>query len=208
MPDGDNYVLLVTDGGPNCNSSLVCDMGECCLNLDQQCQDWETGNCCETEGTRNWCVDHADTRARIEALADRGIKTIVVALPGTEPYTDWLNGFAEAGGAVAPAGQYFYEAYPRDEQEALTQMFADVTEDWINDCIVQLSPTPDAMLPVGPVNVALDCKLVPPGPGQDNWFVDDSTDPPRITFRGGEYCQLLQQGDHRVDVVFGCPTVL
>jgi hypothetical protein len=219
--EGDNYVLLATDGGPNCNSSLDCGMEECTRNLDRQCgDDWETTNCCQTEALRAWCVDHEETRSKIEDLADKGIKTIVVGIPGTEAYTDWLNAFAKAGKAVAPEGESFYEVAAEGGEEALTETFTGITQDLVNSCNMQMSQTPPAW-DTSLVNIAIDCKVVPKGGGtttdddgneielEDNWVIDAETDPPTVVFpEDGEYCQTIKKGVDRVDIVIGCPAVL
>src|SRR5690606_31552449 len=47
--DGDKFVLLATDGGPNCNSVLECGADLCTYNLDgmRDCSGYKDQNCCE-----------------------------------------------------------------------------------------------------------------------------------------------------------------
>jgi hypothetical protein len=66
------------------------------------------------------------------------------------------------------------------------------------------------MPPVDPkqVNVAIDCNVVPSGgDGPDGWRLDTSGDPAKILMEGTLCRYMQQQGAHRVDIVFGCPTV-
>lgn len=218
---GDKYVLLATDGGPNCNGSLECDEAECTINLDGNCS---TGNCCgDSETTRLWCVDHVETRAKIAALADQGVKTIVVGIPGTEAYAGWLDAFAVAGEATAPEGsnRSYYEVSADGGVGSLTDTFRDITVNLVRSCRIQLVDKPPSWS-VSLVNVAIDCKVVPGGvdappdtgaagsgaaPVQGNWYVDETTDPPTIQVLG-TYCDQIEEGVDRVDIVIGCPRAL
>src|SRR5260221_473533 len=84
---GDKYVLLATDGGPNCNSSLTpaCGYSTCTVNLDNQCgADGRTTNCCAVSivGSTVLCLDAAATTAKITALRTAGVKPVAVGIPG------------------------------------------------------------------------------------------------------------------------------
>lgn len=214
---GEKYVLLATDGGPNCNESLGCGDEECTLALDGLC---DTGKCCEGGSSPLWCVDHLATRDKIASLRDNNVKTIVVGIPGTEAYTSWLNGFADAGDAVAPSaetegGAHYYEVAASGGVGALKKTFSDITVSLVNSCRIQLSETPPSTS-VWLVNVALDCSAIPQGGGTTgaagaggeedpvNWFVDESTDPPTIEVQG-TYCDRIKKGVDRIDIIVGCP---
>ena len=215
---GDKYVLLATDGGPNCNAALTCDEAECTTNLDGRCS--QGGNCCETSPL--WCVDHAATQAKIADLAANDVKTIVVGIPGTEDYAQWLNEFAVAGGAEAPEGnnRSYYEVSADGGVGTLTDTFREITVNLIRSCRIQMRETPPAFS-VDLVNVAIDCKAIPGGMAQPpdqgaagaapaptgNWFVDTSTEPPTIEVLG-TYCEQIESGVERVDVVVGCQMAL
>src|SRR5690606_14762035 len=90
---GDRFVLLATDGGPNCGPDNTCDADACTPNLDGQCPAGE-GNCCEGEGL--YCLDDAAVIEKIEALAEAGVATFVIGIPGTEQYASYLDDFAIA----------------------------------------------------------------------------------------------------------------
>ena len=103
---GNTAVVLVTDGAPNCNLEAECDVDECGLNLEGArigelvCDD--DTNCCDPEiggfGVNGYCVDGDGSEEAVLALADSGIATYVIGLPGAEPYADVLSRLAVAGG--------------------------------------------------------------------------------------------------------------
>jgi hypothetical protein len=133
MLEGDKYILLVTDGGPNCNGALSCGDVECTLTLDGTCQ--EGDDCCGTNTGPYWCVDHADTAAKIDGLRQAGVRTIVVGIPGSEAYADWLDGFAQVGGAEAEGGTHmYYEVSASSGVAGLTEIFRDITVSLVNTC--------------------------------------------------------------------------
>ncbi|MBN1612735.1 MAG: VWA domain-containing protein [Polyangiaceae bacterium] len=213
---GDKYVLLATDGGPNCNDALDCDNDECTIALDGLCT---SSDCCANDPL--WCVDWKETKNKIAALKKAGVKTIVVGIPGSEAYTGWLNDFADAGGAVAPTatdddGAHYYEVSASGGIDALTKTFEDITVSLVRSCRIQLDYTP-ASTSEWLVNVALDCKVVPQGGeeldgaagagGDVNWEIDRSTDPPTIELLG-DYCEKVQRGVERIDIIIGCPPLV
>lgn len=199
---GEKYVMLATDGGPNCNTSLTCDASSCSTNLEGHCQG--TLNCCSNYGQA--CVDDAATTAEIKALRDAGITTFVVGIPGSEAYSRFLDSFAVTGGQVNPkAPPSYYRVDAAAGVTGLTNVFSAITTQLVTACELDLERPP-----VDPrqVNVAIDCSVVPSGgDGPDGWRIDVTGDPAKILFEG-TLCRYMQtQGAHRVDIVFGCPTV-
>jgi hypothetical protein len=195
---GDRYVLLATDGGPNCDPANTCDAEHCTPNLDGLCED---GNCCDGEGA--YCLDDAAVVQKLEALAAAGISTFVVGIPGTEKYAQYLDAFAVAGGVTNPsAPPSYYAVAASGGVEQLTQTFVDITTHLVRSCDVDLGEAPrDKKL----VNVAVDCQIVPFADGA-GW--DINADEPSQLVIAGEACDKLQaEGAQRVDVVYGCPTV-
>ena len=217
---GDGHVLLVTDGGPDCNPALMCGPEECSLNLDQACPTSDT-DCCSLPSDRLRCVDHEATQALIADLAAHGIRTHVVGLPGAEPYADWLDGFAEAGGTYTDSSgdRAFIEVLEGDEGEVLASFFRDSLGprrgNMSYSCRIKLDemPPPGAL---SSIRVALDCEWLPrlessagaagthQHTDQPNWFVDESTSPPTIDFHS-PYCEQVIWGVDRVDIAFPCP---
>jgi hypothetical protein len=198
---GDRFVLLATDGGPNCGASdATCDASHCTPNLDGLCPA-DQGNCCVGEGT--YCLDDAAVVQGMRALADAGVPTFVIGIPGTEAYADYLNAFASAGGVPSPKGPNDYYAVSAEGGvDALTRTFIDITTHLVRSCQLDLGPiAPDKKL----VNVAVDCELVRFEDGA-GWEIP--ADAPTTLVLAGDRCQRVErEGARRIDVVYGCPTV-
>lgn len=198
---GDRFVLLATDGGPNCGTNdAVCDPDHCTPNLDGLCPS-TVENCCVGEGS--YCLDDAAVVEKLQALAAIGVATFVVGIPGTERYADYLNAFATAGG-VPRSGKppYYYAVSAEGGVEELARTFADVTTHLVRSCSIELGGNVrDKKL----LNVAVDCEVVPFADG-DGWDVDPK-DSARLVL-GSEACDRVEQvGARRIDVVYGCQTV-
>src|SRR5262249_55759339 len=111
---GNRYVLLATDGGPNCDSTLSCTAATCTTNLDGTCSIPAGASCCDPQfggaAARSRCLDDAGTEAQIKALETAGVHTFVVGIPGSEVYGDALDAFAIAGGEALTQGPRKYFA--------------------------------------------------------------------------------------------------
>ena len=199
--EGDTYVLLATDGGPNCNFDLSCDADRCTANLDEQCS---LPNCCDGNG--EYCIDDDAVRNELEELRDAGIPTFVVGIPGTEDYAPYLDDFAEAGGVPNPdQPPSYYAVSAQGGVEGLVSVFQSITELLVRSCEIELereAPAP------GLVNVAVDCEPVRPMEADGSgWELDASSTPNLITL-SGPICEEIQaNGAKRVNVVFGCKTI-
>jgi hypothetical protein len=200
---GEKYVLLATDGGPNCNYELTCDADTCTPNLDgvPQCAD---GNCCE--GAGEYCVDDEGVTAQIDALSAAGIRTFVVGIPGTEEYADYLDGFARAGGVPAQVGTRDYFAVSGAlGVGGLTDVLTSITTALVTSCEIALSEPP-AQLSL--VNLAIDCQVLPQeGADGSGWEFDDTNAPTSVVVHGPACDDLKANGARRVDVVYGCTTI-
>ncbi|HVJ20384.1 MAG TPA: hypothetical protein VM686_33445 [Polyangiaceae bacterium] len=195
MLEGDRYVLLATDGGPNCNTDNSCDAETCTYTLDGQC----SNNCCADlpEG----CLDDADVVAQIEALAAEGIPTFVVGIPGTELYAAYLNDFATAGGVPNSGDPQYYAVEATGGVEALAQTFTDITTHLVRSCEIELATEPPNL---ELVNVAVDCKVVPSEDGAE-WEIAEGSTTLQLK---GSVCNFVEgTGARRVDVVYGCPMI-
>jgi hypothetical protein len=201
--EGGKYVLLATDGGPNCNEELTCDGETCTTNLDGACK---TDNCCTFSNTRNQCLDADRVLEKLQALTDAGISTFVVGLPGTQQYATYLDEFAEAGGVPASSGDTSYYAVSEDEGvEGLLSVFETITTQLVRSCDIPLSQVPSQP---DQVNVAIDCDVVAQNADDGSgWDYDEPSAPTAVVLRGPVCERLQQDGAKRVDVVFGCPTV-
>jgi hypothetical protein len=212
---GDRYVLLTTDGGPNCDAGITCDLTACVPNLealDPQCT--AARNCCT--GNPLGCVDDQAVLTQIAALRSIGVKTIVVGIPGSENFAAYLDEFAVAGGQVDPNGTHsYYEVTLAAGTQGLDAVFRDITMNLIRDCQILLEQVPTD---VAKVNVAVDCTVIGKGngtgaagaagaPATSGWTYDDPTAPSSITLSGPICDQIRTTGAQRVDVVFGCQTL-
>jgi hypothetical protein len=139
------YVILATDGGPNCNPALRCGVAECTANLDHldpMCTASE--NCCEPNtafGPKD-CLDDAAARVAVEGLARAGIPTYVIGIPGSEPYERVLDALARAGG-TGRAGKPAYYRSETDDVHAITAIFQRVAAKITASCEVSLARAPD-----------------------------------------------------------------
>lgn len=200
---GDKYVLLATDGGPNCNVSLTCDAAHCTRNLDGNCS--AGTNCCDpSTGSKIDCLDDAAVVDALKALAAAGIKTFVVGIPGSEAYAPYLDSFAEAGGMTSPTPPPKYFAVGASgDVAALTGVFDAITGALITTCRLQLATKPEDPTKL---NVYVDGTLVPQS-GADGWTLDTSTDPPTVVLLGATCDQMKTKGAKVVEIKYGCPTI-
>lgn len=209
---GDKFVMLVTDGGPNCNAGLTCDSMSCTMNLDLRQGCTPTGaNCCA--GEPRMCLDDDAVLAQINALSAAGIATFVVGIPGTENYASYLDTFATAGGRAQVGGATQYYAVSESGGVAgLESVFTDITTQLINSCDVTLSRVPPDPTEV---NVAVNCEALPRVILDDSgavvsgdWDLDLATDPPTVRLLGSTCDYITQTGAERIDVIFGCPSIM
>ncbi len=204
---GDTFLVLITDGAPNCSSDdATCDPSGCLPNIEGdsfgQLACTPEFNCCDPAntfpGAAENCVDGDRTAGEIARLADHGIPTYVVGMPGAEPYVDVLNQFAEAGGTARKGDVEYYAVVDEDELESA--LYAIGTGVAIR-CSIELDAPPDDP---NEVNVYFDGELVPADP-VDGW---SWADPTTIQVNGAA-CDRLKSGDV-IDAraVFGCDTVV
>ncbi len=200
--EGDKYVLLATDGGPNCNYDLTCSADTCTPNLDgeDQCQ---AGNCCD--GAGEYCVDDEGVTGQIDALRAAGIATFVVGIPGTEDYTDYLDAFARAGGVPQQGSDHDYFAVSAASGvSGLTDVLRNITTELVRSCEIALGEPP-AQLSL--VNVAIDCEVLHKEGDESGWDFDDSAAPTSVIIHGPACDDLKANGARRVNVVYGCTTI-
>ncbi|HEX7479327.1 MAG TPA: hypothetical protein VF331_16105 [Polyangiales bacterium] len=205
--EGDNYVLLATDGGPNCNAQLSCAATGCTTNLDGACG-ISGGNCCDPmfggSAAKARCLDDTATEAEIKKLSDAHIQTFVVGIPGSEAYKTSLDAFAQAGGELNPAGTPKYFAVSAAGGVAgLGSVLGVITQNVITTCRLQLSSVPPNPQEL---NLYLDGKLIKQA-GANGWMLDMSMSPPTVVVLGTTCTTLETKGAKSVRVVYGCPTV-
>ncbi len=205
---GQTYVILATDGGPNCNPSATCGMdpngaGQCQVNIesaDPGCTPGGPVNCCTGTiyGGAQSCLDSAPTIDAVTALA-KSVPVYVLGVPGSAPYATLLDQLAQAGG-TARTGEPQYYAVDMADQSVLLAALKKIAASIAGTCTLKLDGVPpDPTL----VNVFLDERVLPQS-GADGWTLADDT----VTILGAS-CQAIQGGDVLdVRIVAGCPTVL
>ena len=202
---GDRTVVLVTDGAPNCNLAVSCDATACLQNVEGLDGCTAAGiNCCTNDPLA--CLDDAATLDQILALSSMGVRTTVVALPGTELYATSFAAFAAAGDAQAPSGSERYYA-PASEEElrgVLISLLAPSTPPICTVLFPVEVPNPNE------VRLAADCEIIPSGGvstgGESTWWLNGPTaDQPLSGTIVGPICYSIQYGDvERIDLVLDC----
>lgn len=190
------YIVLASDGGPNCNFLLsatpACSCthaatDHCCTSYPQTCYGGQT------------CLDETRTLQVIKDLHDKlRISTFVIGLAGTAEYTGLLDAMAQAGGAPKQGGATaYYPAGSKTEIQGALQAIAGS----VISCVVDLKQTPDYP---DKVLVYLDGKEVPRDAGKKNgWSYTDSTLTKIELY--GPACATLQDGKkHTLTATFAC----
>lgn len=98
------FVVLITDGGPNCNEAIA--------RADCECFGAPTRECLNQSGTTAFCSDTGRVLEGLAALRAEGVRTVVLGLdvegPANAGYADALDRMADVGGfALTGAGRRF-----------------------------------------------------------------------------------------------------
>jgi hypothetical protein len=198
---GRTFVILATDGGPNCDASATCDSSLCIDNIESVagCPPGGTPNCCDPSiyGPLD-CLDEQPTIDAVTAIATAGVSTYVIGVPGSGPYAGLLDQLATAGNTARSSEPLYYPVDSYDEasfESALSQIAAKITA----TCTLSLAaPPPDPTH----VNVYFDNTAVPADP-VNGWVLNGAT----VTLLGNA-CNEVMSGDVlNVRVVAGCPTL-
>jgi hypothetical protein len=212
--EGSKYVLLVTDGGPNCNSNVSCSVETCTAFMDRlpsmsSCWNGGVPNCCDRVaqvpgGTdpQSLCLDDAATTAELDALRSAGIDTFVIGIPGTGAYADYLDLFAESGGEpVTGKARKYYEV---TDETGLATALGSITTKLVDSCTVHLDQAPPDL---NKINVAIDCAPVPQQTSErTNWHYESESQ--SVVIEGVMCDRIKSHGVNRIDVVTGCITLI
>jgi hypothetical protein len=200
---GRTFVILATDGGPNCDPSAVCGAPACIDNIENLPNCPPAGpSCCDPSTNGPYApLDCLDTQPTIDAVAKikaAGIPTYVIGVPGSAPYASLLDSLATAGG-VARASEPLYYRVDTTDESALDAALAQIAAKITASCTLTLAqPPPDPTH----VNVYFDNQAVPADP-VNGWTLSGAT----VTLVGPA-CQEVTSGSVlNVRVVAGCPTV-
>ena len=199
------HVVLATDGAPNCNAEAECDASSCMLNIEGasvggvECD--ASFNCCDPsntgEGAPSWCVDGSALEEEVAALAELGVPTYVIGMPGAILYASLLDELARIGGTAMSEEQAFYSA---DDPEALSAALRAIGTGVAISCTLELERAPEDQ---NQVNLYFDEELLPGG--EDGWrWVG-----PQTVEVLGTACAELESGEVlEVQIAYGCETVL
>lgn len=192
---GRTFVVIATDGAPNCNESASCSAAGCMGNLEGQCD--PSTNCCAPGGTHGpaFCVDEEATVAAIAELRAAGLEVLVIGIPGSEAYAGVLDAMAQAGGSPRSASPFYY---PVTDLDGLTETLSSIASVAVS-CEFTLVDPPDEE---GMTNVYLDQQMLPYD-DPNGWIWK----PPSTVALLGEACDRLKGGKvAQVQIVSGCPT--
>jgi hypothetical protein len=127
-----NYVILLTDGAPNCDINIQATQASCggdrCTG--GTCPDWTTCSCNPAAGGDvRLCLDEAATVQAVADLYNANIKTFVIGMGAdvveTAAVNTTLNEMGAAGGVSASlpdGGSYYHVTSSTDLSKALTEI--------------------------------------------------------------------------------------
>ncbi len=194
--DSPKFVILATDGGPNCNYFLNADPScACSYAAPDYCCTAYPGECFFGYS----CLDDNNTLDVINELhTNQAIDTFVIGLAGTAEYEQLLNAMAQAGGRPQQGGttDYYSASNQAELQSALQTIAVSVIS-----CEIVLEQAPE--YPDG-VQIYMDGELVEHDPAKQNgWDYTDSSNTTIMLY--GAACDTLQDGEeHTLTATFEC----
>jgi hypothetical protein len=196
---GKTFVILATDGAPNCNAMAACGYDKCMPNIEnvQGCPKDGPFNCCAPpEGYSENCLDSSASVAAAANLRNANAPVFVIGLPGTSTYQGVLDEIAVAGGTAGPASPKYFAVGTANEA-AMLDALKKVAAKIVATCEFTLKDEPaDPNL----VNVYLDEVILPYDPNA-TWKIEGKT----VTLLG-DTCTKVMNGDVLgVRIIAGCP---
>lgn len=197
---GKTFVILATDGGPNCNGAISCGTDQCQPNIEAVAGCSPGGpNCCEPpNGVREACLDSAATTKAVAALKAASIPVYVIGLPGTSAYAALLDQLAVAGGTALPTSPKYYNIESTSGNTLLTSL-KKIAAQIVATCEFKLTEAPAQ---ANQVNVYLDEVVLPKDP-VNGWKIEG----PTVTLLGDACTKVLSGDVLGVRIITGCPTV-
>jgi hypothetical protein len=198
---GPTFVILATDGGPNCNSKLTCDVTTCTSNIDGAggCSP-DTPSCCDPTRSPGalGCLDGEQTVLAVARLEAMGIHTFVLGIPGSAPYASVLDAAAKAGGTARASEPLYYRADSSGRATLGTQL-AQIAARTMASCVFTLSE-----LPADPdqVNVTIGPSMLHQR-SPDGWTLQGA----QLTLEGASCNAIHQVPPPPISVTQGCPTL-
>ena len=195
-PASPKFIILATDGGPNCNYFLSASPSCSCTSATSE---W----CCTSYPASclfgYTCLDDQRTLDLVEDLhLNQTIDTFVIGLDGSDEYTGLLDDLAVAGGRPQTGGTKLY--YPASNQADLLAALQTIAVGLIS-CQIDLGEPPDFP---DLVHIYMDGGEVPRDPGSQNgWNYTDGSHTTIELF--GTDCETLQDGSpHNLTATFAC----
>lgn len=193
---GKTYVLLATDGAPNC-APTTCGAAQCAPNIEGTDGCSPNGpSCCDKEP--GLCLDSEATVAAVQRLKDAGIPTFVIGVPGSQAYGALLDRMATTAGTAQSGSPAYYRVESADKT-ALVAALRKVAARVVATCTYDLKEPP---ADINKLNVYLDGQVVPRN-ADNGWKIDGKT----VTLTG-KTCDSVLRGDVLdVRIILGCPTI-
>jgi len=198
---GKTFVILATDGAPNCNPQTACGYDKCMANIEDVpgCPSAGPLNCCEPPyGTREACLDGDATSGAVAALASAGFPVYVVGIPGSARYGSLLDDLAVKGGTALSTSPRYYKIETSTDSAILATL-KKVAAKIVATCTFELKEPPAAP---DLVNVYLDEQVLPKDP-VNGWSIEGKT----VTVLGTACDRLLAGEVLGVRIIAGCPTI-
>jgi hypothetical protein len=198
---GKTFVILATDGGPNCNTAASCGADQCMPNIENVPGCAVGGpSCCEPpNGFRESCLDSAPTLSAVTALKAAGIPVYVIGLPGATAYGTLLDQLAVSGGTALSTSPKYYKIASTSDNSALLKTLKQIAAKIVATCEFKLKEAPAQ---ANQVNVYLDEIVLPKDP-VNGWSIDGAT----VTLLGQACTKVLSGDVLDVRIITGCPTV-
>jgi hypothetical protein len=204
---GVTYVIVATDGGPNCNLDITCGVDQCTNNLESLgtgCTPGGSVNCCDASNPvvagPQGCLDGARATLAVSDLRASGIRTFVIGIPGSSLYASVLDDMAVAGGTARSSEPLYYSVNSSDTTELETTIEA-VTLQTLS-CALTLARAPSTTIGL---NAYIGGVWVPrsTAAGADGWTLEGTT----LAFTGAPCSELEANPSSEVTLVEGCPPV-
>lgn len=178
------YIVLTTDGGPNCNAAL--DVRSCVCTSPR--------GCLGPRGNLS-CLDETRTVTLLRELQSQGVPTFVI---GTGSDVAVMNNLALAGGRARPVslgGTRFYQA---EDANAFTTNFRAITTALVR-CRFVTNPAP----PGARTQVRVGGRLYDEDPSRADGFAWERRESGEFTLNGPA-CEEAARGGGAVRLEFPC----
>jgi von Willebrand factor type A domain len=188
-------IILATDGGPNCNTSLDSETCTCANPAETTCgKD-------PPPFDPQLCLDDTRTLSRITSFASQGLPTYVIGIhdPGDVQDEPVLNAMADAGGRPLSGTDHYYSA---TSQTDLENAFVAIRNQ-IGSCTYLTSSVPNG---AGSISVTVNGVTIPFDPsGKQGWKWGDEANGEIIFV--GQACTNLGASDggtRKIDANVAC----